>query len=171
MRLLMFRSMWGVLPTTDGVLAGSKFQSLKQAVAAVANLGYDGIEVPYKLVEQEGKENVKKLLSDYDLKINFHIFTDGPVAPGCELGLVCGGPYKGHPRPDSSVESHLDVFKSQVEAAQEFNPIRINSHSGNDYFTFDQATEFFSKALEFEKSGTSGGYTNVCHEHHRKHFF
>ena len=108
MRLKMFRSMWGVLPASDGALARSPFQNLREAATAVKALGYDGIEVPWKMVEQEGIENVKALLRDLDLAINFHIFTDGPVAPGCPLGIVCGGPYRGHPTPGPTVDEHLE---------------------------------------------------------------
>ena len=39
----------------------------------------------------------------------------------------------------------------QVREAQELNPVFINSHSGNDYFTVAQAEEFFSGALEFQE--------------------
>ena len=49
----MFRSMWGVLPATDGPLARSPLNTLRAAAAAVARLGYDGIEIPLKMVEQE----------------------------------------------------------------------------------------------------------------------
>ena len=54
-----------------------------------------------------------------------------------------GGPYPGHPAPSRSPSQHLEVFKAQVLEAQEFEPQFINSHSGNDYMTFDEADEFF----------------------------
>ena len=81
------------------------------------------------------------------------VFTDGPVAPGADL--VFGGPYPGFTAPSSPgetdkdhlVATHLKVFQEQVEAAQEFNPYLVNSHSCKDYFTFQMAQDFFSQAL------------------------
>ena len=69
-----------------------------------------------------------------------HIFL-----PGCPLGVVCGGPYEGHPTPGPSVDEHLAVFKAQVRAAQAFNPVRINSHTGNDSMTREEGRDLFSQ--------------------------
>ena len=64
------------------------------------------------------------------------VMTDGPVAPGDSSSLF-GGPYVGfteaaHPgQTDKAniVARHLQSFKEQVTAAQEFLPTFINSHS------------------------------------------
>lgn len=98
------------------------------------------------------------------------VFTDGPVAPGADL--VFGGPYPGFTAPSSPgetdkdhlVATHLKVFQEQVEAAQEFNPYLVNSHSCKDYFTFQMAQDFFSQALAW----TNAHGFKVHHETHRK---
>ena len=86
------------------------------------------------------------------------VLTDGPVAPGDNSSLF-GGPYEGftesaNPGQNDKaniVERHLQSFKEQVTAAQEFSPIFINSHSLKDYFTPAMAAEFFEEALRWTK--------------------
>ena len=64
------------------------------------------------------------------------VMTDGPVAPGDNSSLF-GGPYKGFTESANPgqtdkadiVKRHLQSFKEQVTAAQEFSPTFINSHS------------------------------------------
>ena len=92
------------------------------------------------------------------------VFTDGPVAPGADL--VFGGPYPGFTAPSSAgeidkdqlVATHLKVFQEQVEAAQEFNPYLVNSHSCKDYFTFQMAQDFFNRALAWTNAQ---GYSHI----------
>ena len=77
MRLLIFRSMWGVVPSADGVAARSPMRDLRHAAEAVKALGYDGIEMPFKMVEHETPDVVRSILSEFDLKVLqfFHVFT------------------------------------------------------------------------------------------------
>merc|ERR1712210_317013 len=85
-----------------------------------------------------------------------------------------GGPYPGFTKPSQPgesdkkalVETHLKVFKEQVEAAQEFQPTLVNSHSLKDNFTDEMASEFFKEALAWQEEK---GY-KVMHETHRKRF-
>jgi len=172
MKLQSYRGLWGILTETDGEKAGSPFLDLESALAEISRLGYDGVEMPFKLSLYFGKDRLKKLLERNKLKLIFQIFTDGPVVPGA-AGLW-GGPYPGFTKPaeggetdkDELVERHLNVFKEQVEGAQEFNPTLVNSHSCKDYFTEQMGEVFFSKALAWQKEK---GY-RVMHETHRKRF-
>lgn len=81
------------------------------------------------------------------------------------------------------LQSHLDVFKAQAEAALEFGPQIINSHSLRDSHTFDEATQFFEDALAWQQSMGIEVVTpgrclpvvshypqQVLHECHRKRF-
>lgn len=172
MKLEQYRTLWGVIDEADGRLARSPFRTLEEALAEIARLGYDGIEFPFKMALHLGKERVKALLQKHGLKCTIMIFTDGVVVPGA--GVLWGGPYEGFTAPsapgesdrDLLVKTHLAVFKEQVEAAQEFSPTLVNSHSLKDYFTHQMAEAFFSEALRWEKEK---GYF-VCHETHRKRF-
>lgn len=172
MKLQSYRGLWGILTETDGEKAGSPFLDLEAALAEISRLGYDGVEMPFKLALYFGKDRLKKLLERNNLKLIFQIFTDGAVVPGA-AGLW-GGPYPGFTKPaeggetdkDELVERHLKVFQEQVEGAQEFNPTLVNSHSCKDYFTQQMGETFFSKALAWQKEK---GY-RVLHETHRKRF-
>lgn len=100
------------------------------------------------------------------------VFTDGPVAPG--EGIVFGGPYPGFTAPsqpgepdkEALVQTHIKVFKEQVVAAQEFNPVLVNCHAIKDYFTEEMAEIFFKDVLAWQESNNF----NVLHETHRKRF-
>eukprot|EP00730_Choanoeca_flexa_P001476 TRINITY_DN10650_c0_g2_i3.p1 TRINITY_DN10650_c0_g2~~TRINITY_DN10650_c0_g2_i3.p1 ORF type:complete len:317 (+),score=58.16 TRINITY_DN10650_c0_g2_i3:42-992(+) len=160
MKLLMFRSLWGAVKQFDGP------HTVEAAVKAFAALGYDGIEVPYKLVLDVGRQRFRDILSDNNMKVGFQIFTDGPVIPG--VAGVAGGPFAGHPSPGESPQEHYEVFREQVRGAMEYDPVFVDSHSGKDYFTVDQADEFFQQAIELQKTEAEG--LLLMHETHRKRY-
>jgi len=56
------------------------------------------------------------------------------------------------------------VFKAQVDEALKLSPVKINSHSGYDYFWRKEQEEFFTRAIEFERKVP----IPVYHETHRK---
>ena len=128
------------------------------AIPALAELGYDGIEIPLKAILQYGKHKFKAITDKYNMKVIVMVMTDGPVAPGA--GLVFGGPYPGFTQPSQPgdrdkakiVATHIQVFKEQVEAAQEFRPYLVNSHSCKDYFTTSMALEYFCAVVDWCKS-------------------
>eukprot|EP00095_Tigriopus_kingsejongensis_P002048 maker-scaffold556_size137522-snap-gene-0.36 protein:Tk02048 transcript:maker-scaffold556_size137522-snap-gene-0.36-mRNA-1 annotation:"GJ11820" len=113
----------------------SPHKTLETALPALRDLGYDGVEVPLKVILYYGKEGFMELLKEHELQVIVMVFTDGLVAPG--EGIVFGGPYPGFTRPcqpgetdkQCLVETHLKVFQEQVEAAQELEPTLVNSHS------------------------------------------
>jgi len=172
MKLCVYRALWGVVAAADGEKASSKFLEVEDALSEIARLGYDGIEVPLKYALYVGKDRFKELLKKNKLNVIIMVFTDGPVAPG--EGLVFGGPYPGfsstslpgETNKDDIVATHLQVFKEQVEAAQDFHPTLVNSHSMKDYFTEEMAVQFFTQALAWQDAQ---GY-RVLHETHRKRF-
>jgi len=171
MRLEQYRTVWGNIHATDGHLARSPYADLDGLLPELKRLGYDGIEIPYKCILHCGKEKVKNLLKQLDLKCTIMVFSDGPV-PGA--GGLWGGPYDGFTAPTTGgepdkaklVATHLQVWKEQVEAAQEFCPTLVVSHTLKDYFSFGMAEEFFQHALDWE---AANGYV-VAHEGHRKRF-
>jgi len=172
MKLLVFRSTWGLVDDSDGQKALSPHRTLETALPALAKLGYDGIEIPLKAILHYGKEKFKELINQCNLKVIVMVFTSGPVAPG--MGLAFGGPYDGFTLPSMPgesdkckiVETHTQVFKEQVIAAQDlgFKPYLINSHSCNDYFTKDMAEKYFKDVVDWCQKNK---YV-VHHETHRK---
>ncbi len=159
LRLRAFRALWGIVKQTDGP------QDIRAALPAIARLGYDGVEVPVKFALAIGKKKWSKMLRENDLKCIYQVFSDGPVSPG--MAGFCGPAIDGHPASGSSVEDHLRVFQDQVLHAYDIdNTEFVNAHSGNDYWTFDQAEEYFEAALEFQDEQG----LEVFHEGHRKRF-
>ncbi len=49
MKLEQYRTLWGVLDLTDGEAARSPVHTFDEAIAELANEGYDGVELPLKL--------------------------------------------------------------------------------------------------------------------------
>lgn len=66
-----------------------------------------------------------------------------------------------------SVDEHLDSFAAQVKEASKYNPLFINSHSGRDAFTKEEATLFYREALNIEKDFG----IPITHETHRGRTF
>ena len=56
MKLRVYRTLWGVLQETDGDKAGSPVPGLEEALAEIARLGYDGVELPLKCILHLGKD-------------------------------------------------------------------------------------------------------------------
>jgi len=172
MKLRIYRTLWGVTADADGDKAESPKLELEEALAEIARLGYDGVEAPLKFILFSGKERFKSLLAQHGLKVIPMVFTEGPVAPG--EGGPFGGPYPGFTAPSppgatdkaALVQTHITVFKEQVEAAQEFQPTLVNCHALKDYFTSEMAQQFFTEALTWQESNNY----RVCHETHRKRF-
>lgn len=172
MKLEQYRTLWGVIDESDGMLARSPFRTFEQAIPEIARLGYDGIEICMKMILHIGKARFSSLLKQHGLKCTIMVFTDGGAVPG--TGPFWGGPYEGFTAPsapgesdrDLLVRTHLAVFKEQVEAAQEFSPTLVVSHSLKDSFTTTMAEAFFTEALRWE---AEKGYV-VCHETHRLRF-
>jgi len=172
MKLRVFRTLWGVLADTDGEKAESPVLDIEEAFAEISRLGYDGVEVPFKFILFCGIDRFQELLKKNNLKIIPMVFTEGPVAPG--EGIAFGGPYEGFTKPSNPgesdkkllVQTHLKVFKEQVEAAQVLSPTLINCHALKDYFTEEMAAEFFTDVLAWQEENNY----RVLHETHRKRF-
>jgi hypothetical protein len=58
-----------------------------------------------------------------------------------------------------------------VEAAQEFNPTLVNSHSLKDYFTHQMAEDFFTQALAWQEEKGYRLAGNICKENLLQAFF
>lgn len=138
---------------------------MDEFLSATKAEGYQGVELPLVFALDYGKKELNAKLKEYDLGIVFQIFTDGPVAPGHP---DWGGRFAGHPEPKFTSSQCAAVLKKQVEDALDFNPIKINSHSMRDFFSFQQAYEFFNEVIPFQNQISD---TPVMHETHRKRFF
>lgn len=99
--------------------------------------GYDGIEVWWPGDPAE-RQNLREALKASDLKV----------------GFLCGGHV-------ADFNTHFGQYRKAVEEALEWEPLYINSHSGKDFYTFEQNARFIEFSLE------KGGTTEILHETHR----
>ena len=139
---------------------------MDEFLSATKKEGFVGIEIPLSVSLDYGKADLISKLKEYELGIVFQIFTDGPMAPGhsdWNNKFI-----SKHPEPAFSPSQCALVLKKQVEDALDFNPIKINSHSMRDFFTFKQAFEFFNEVIPFQNEITN---IPIMHETHRKRFF
>jgi len=158
MKLKAFRSLWGGLShyQADGIYS---FESL---IKMTKQSKYNGIECPLTWALDIGKKRFLSELKEKNLEYIGMCFTDGPVTPG-NAGYTN---FSTINKCYSPVSKHIDVFKEQIEELLTLNPIKINCHAGNDYWTFNQADDFFKNALKWIEQFE----TEIMFEGHRKRF-
>jgi len=142
MKLKLVRSMWGVLePEPNPNSWSSLFDKLKME-------GYSAIECPVgPYFGFRGYENLfKELLKKYGFEYVAQVHT-------------CG-----YPVSSNKVEDHLSHFRQGLKDAKSLGAIFVNSHSGTDTWTFEQAKKFFESCLKIE----SEEGIKVVHETHRR---
>jgi sugar phosphate isomerase/epimerase len=113
--------------------------TVEELCSKVKKAGYDGLELWWPTKEADQKE-LFAALDKYQLKI----------------GFLCGGT-----GPD--FEKHFTQFKKAVNEALVTKPLYINSHSGKDYFSFEENAQIVEFTIEtMEATGIK-----VLHETHR----
>lgn len=121
-------------------LWGHEHLNIRVFLDKMRGAGYDGYDtwIPEKAPE-------KKILYDYLQKHEMFIVTHQHRAEGKQF------------------HEFKSSFKKQLIECAEPSPVLINSHTGRDYFTFEQNLELIDIAAEFsEKTGIT-----VAHETHR----
>lgn len=109
----------------------------------IKNNGYDGVEMGLPLDKQECKD-VLSLANDFELKIIAqHYHTD-----------------------DSNFASHKKNFQRHLYSFAESQPLLINSHTGKDFFSYEQNAELLVLANSIEQD--TG--IPILHETHRSRF-
>ena len=116
------------------------FEGTIDALCAKAKkAGYDGLELWWPSKEADQRE-LFTALEKYQLKIAF----------------LCGGG-------GSDFEKNFSDYKKAVNAALEVKPLYINSHSGKDYYSFEQNSQIVAFTIErMEATGIK-----ILHETHR----
>ncbi len=105
--------------------------------------GYDGVEV-WMPRSAEAQAQLKEGLKKYGLKIIF--------LHGTNKGL----PY----------EEALKAYQTGLEEILKWNPVKVNSHTGSDFWTLEQNLAFLEAG---EKIATKAGIP-LIHETHRARF-
>jgi len=144
MKVQFVKTLWGV---TEEM--GNHPDHYDQLFERIKACGFDGIETPISLIPDKTKfrEALDRHGLFYIAMINTCTFP--PEKPSCR------------------VENHIASFRALVSSALEMKPIFINSHSGQDSFSFKDACCFFKEALDVEAEKG----IQIYHETHRVWLF
>jgi sugar phosphate isomerase/epimerase len=104
MKLEQYRTLWGNIDIFDGLLAGSPHHDIDTLLPHLASLGYDGVEMPFKLALFLGPERLKSLLTQYDMHLTLSIYTDSTFNAGSPELEWWGGTHQGFTPPITAVE-------------------------------------------------------------------
>lgn len=124
-------------------LWGYEHFDLKEIIAKISKAGYDGIDT-HVPDDPDQKKQLLNLLKDH------------------KLSLVV----QQHQAQGETFESFKKSFHQYLELSASANPILINSHTGKDYFSFEQNLELIELAQSFSKNCG----IEVIHETHRGRF-
>jgi sugar phosphate isomerase/epimerase len=124
-------------------LWGHEHENITDFVARVRNAGFDGLECGIPL-DPSAKKELLDALSKQEL-----LFIS-----------------QQHQAEGSDFQEYKESFVKYLHHNLDGNPILINSHTGTDYFTFEQNLALIDITQDFEaKTGTK-----VTHETHRRRF-
>lgn len=139
MRIKFFCPIWGMVPDYVDQIN----RPLEDIFNRIKSAGYDGIEMAVPFSDQE-KSLITSLLKDYELEL-------------IALQYAASG---------NSLQEYLISYKAHTRNAAEANPLFINSHTGRDYFSFDDVCAILDEAVEL--SGKLD--VKIVHETHRGRF-
>jgi len=123
---------------------GHEHLSKEAFVEKVKAAGYDGVEMVVSTNDRE-RENWKRLLEEYEL-----LFIGQVIEAGNGRGF----------------EEQLKETAYYLENAAAMNPVKIDSFTGRDYFSFEQNCRLIAKNLEIEQQIR----IPIVHEIHRGRF-
>jgi sugar phosphate isomerase/epimerase len=109
----------------------------------VSSAGYDGVEMNLSMDSAEKKQQLESLKSHGLELLAQHALTHCP-----------------------DFEEHLEQYVQRVAEIAEENPLLINTHTGRDWFSFEQNQEIIASAAQVSKD--SG--IPIIHETHRGRF-
>ncbi|WP_215223930.1 sugar phosphate isomerase/epimerase family protein [Echinicola shivajiensis] len=109
-------------------------------MAKIKGGGFDAVEIGVPKRHTD-RSLLKRLLDLYDLKLVVHQY----VATG------------------NTAKEYIQSLRKELEVAASFRPLVINSHTGKDYWDFEDGCRVFEEA---EEIGQKYGVT-IAHETHR----
>ncbi|KAB1158056.1 sugar phosphate isomerase/epimerase family protein [Flavobacterium luteum] len=128
---------------------GNDHLSPSQFINAIADAGFDGAELFLNPIDRTTDEFLLAIENIRKQKPDFYFIT---------LQL----PF---PKTDT-VGAHIKVMEENFRNLAELNPLFINSHTGKDYFSFDDNCRIIDAAMNF----SSKNGIRILHETHRGRF-
>jgi hypothetical protein len=121
MKLEQYRTLWGTIDEFEGDLAKSPHKSIDTVVPHLASLGYDGLEMPFKLALFLGTDKLKSLLHKHQMQLTLSIYTDGAFNAGDNQFELWGGAHAGYTTPTSAHEMAYALFQRTKHHEDEGN--------------------------------------------------
>lgn len=125
-------------------LWGSEHMELPNFFKRIINTGYDGVEIAIPF-DKKFEVELRTLLDKTGLKLIGH---------------------QHLPPRDESVDEYIGRLEGFLEYLISFNPIFINSHTGRDFFSFEDNCRIIEWIDKFSKESD----VNIIHETHRGRF-
>jgi len=128
---------------------GSDHYSPKEFISKVVDAGYDGVELFLQPPDKLTHDFLHEIES---IKIQYPDFFF--------IALQLTFPIK------ESVDAYISKMEKSLIALAELNPLFINSHTGKDYYSFDENCKVIEAAMNI---GVKTG-VRILHETHRGRF-
>lgn len=109
----------------------------------IKSAGFDGIETDIP-TDKTKRKQLKTLLESFNLQIIAHQYLADASTP----------------------KTYIDEFRNSLYNAADFNPKFINSHTGKDFWSFEENLEILDAAQQLEDELK----TKIVHETHRGRF-
>jgi sugar phosphate isomerase/epimerase len=139
MKMKFFCPIWGMVPDYIHNIEGS----LELVFEKIKNAGYDGIEMAIPLNDKQKREII-------DLKKAY------------ELDLIA----LQYSANGNNLAAFIECYKEYIISACDVEPILINSHTGTDFFKFEDNCKFIQESMELSKKLG----IKILHETHRGRF-
>jgi sugar phosphate isomerase/epimerase len=139
MEIKFFCPLWGLV--SDYIHQIN--QPLEEIFRRIKNAGYDGIEMAIPFSDKE-KSQIARLLKKYSLEL-------------IALQWAATG---------NSLQEYIISYQQHMRNAAEVNPLFINSHTGRDYYPFDDICSILDSAIELYQNLN----VKIVHETHRGRF-
>ncbi|MBQ0736343.1 sugar phosphate isomerase/epimerase family protein [Aquimarina celericrescens] len=115
---------------------------LEEALYKIKKNGYDGAEIAIR--EDQDLQYIQSVFKDQDLEL----LAQHPFAEG------------------TTFDEYQKDFSNKLRKIQKLQPVHINCHTGNDYFSFEQNKKLLLEAIRIEKENS----IKISHEIHRGRF-
>jgi sugar phosphate isomerase/epimerase len=116
--------------------------SIEMMLGKIKGAGFDGVEMGIP-TDPHAQRQLRDQLKRFDLELIAHQY-----------------------QAQGDFEEYLHSFRASLLRAAGFNPLFINSHSGRDYWSFEQNKMVCETGFDVERQ--TG--IKIFHETHRKHF-
>ena len=150
--LRLFATVWGLIEEAGGPFPLAKLPSL---CAKLQSLGYAGVEIPIAFVMQFGSSKFAALMASLGMTFIAQVFSSGgPPTPGnLKIASEFGIEHAADAADTRDVATHKAVWGAQVQECARLRAVlhSVNSHTGKDYFTPEEADDMLAYCVALEK--------------------